>query len=329
MQTLFSLKDVIAMIRQGKKLVLAGEENLLRELPDGHWIGGTIPYFMSEKGGEFNTDKIFVNELPDYVKRIKVGTYSEESISNIYTDAFPNGISIVIIPASSPVHLSFALNAPGFNNFAMTPLIGWISGINLAEAGKTKAKVFFGEKYKVHDNHAVVMHAELPQNKYAEINIVNIFKQGSGDVITFDSNGFSAVNANINGVKTNFADYVKKNNIDTKLPLVANYSGAMINISFQAVNEAEKKVDFYAPVFKGVEYKLAVPVGDYVSEFTKRMPTGDVKNIFFSCNCILNYLYSELEGKSTGGVTGPITFGEIAYQLLNQTLAYVTIRDAA
>jgi hypothetical protein len=320
MQKLFSVKEVIGMIKNGKKLVLAGHENLLKELPDGPWIGGTIPYFMSEKGGEFNTDKIFVNELPDYVKKIKLSAYSGDNISNIYKDAFPNGLSIVIIPASSPIHLSFALNATGYKNFAMTPLIGWISGINLAEAGKAKAKVF--------DNGAVAMHVELPQNKYAEINIVNIFKQGSGDIISFDTDAFSVKDAIINGAKTNFADYIKQNNIDIKLPLVANYSGAMINISFQAVNEAEKKVDFYAPVFKGVDYRLASKVGDYVTEFIKKMPTADVNSIFFSCNCILNYLYSELEGKSTGGITGPITFGEIAYQLLNQTLAYVTIKDA-
>jgi hypothetical protein len=43
----------------------------------------------------------------------------------------------------------------------------------------------------------------------------------------------------------------------------------------------------------------------------------------FSCNCILNFLYGELEGKSIGTFTGPVTFGEIAYQLVNQTLVYV------
>jgi hypothetical protein len=327
MQKLYNEKDVMGMIKKGKKLILAGQESLLKELPDGRWIGGTIPYFMGDNGGEFTTEKIFINEVPDYAKDIKLIAYTEDTISKVYEDAFPNGLSVIIIPASSPVHLSFALNAPSYKNFAMTPLIGWISGINLADAGKTKAKVFFGEKYKSFENAAVVMHIELPQSKYAEINIVNIFKQGSGDIISFENTSFSVKDAIINGAKVNFADYIKKNNIDIKLPLVANYSGAMINISFQAVNEAEKKVDFYAPVFKGVDYRLAAPVGDYVSEFTKKMPTADVNNIFFSCNCILNYLYSELEGKSTGGVTGPITFGEIAYQLLNQTLAYVTIKD--
>ena len=327
MQRMYGLNDVKEMIDEGKKLILAGEEDLLKQLPAGHWIGGTIPYFMSENGGELNTEKIFVNELPGYVKKVKIGTYSENTISNIYKDALPNGLSIVIIPASSPIHLSFAMNAPTYDQFAMTPLIGWISGINLNDADKSSAKVFFGEKNKVMDNGVVVMHMELPESKYAEIDIVNIFKQGEGDVITFDTTSFSVTDAYINGEKTNFAEYIKNNNIDTRLPLVASYSGAMINISFQAVNEEEKKVDFYAPVFKDIEYKLAVPVGDYVKEFTAKMPKDHVENIFFSCNCILNYLYSELEGKSTGGVTGPITFGEIAYQLVNQTLVYVTIGD--
>jgi hypothetical protein len=36
-----------------------------------------------------------------------------------------------------------------------------------------------------------------------------------------------------------------------------------------------------------------------------------------------------LEGKTTAGMTGPMTFGEIAYQLLNQTLVYLEVRDVA
>ena len=56
------------------------------------------------------------------------------------------------------------------------------------------------------------------------------------------------------------------------------------------------------------------------------LPQGN-ENIAFSCNCILNYLYSELEGKQTGPITGPITFGEVAYQLLNQTMVYLVFHD--
>jgi hypothetical protein len=129
-------------------------------------------------------------------------------------------------------------------------------------------------------------------------------------------------------VSRNLAEYLVEKKIDTRLPLVANYSGAMINTSFQDVDKTRKKVSFYAPVFRGVEYKVAAPVADYVTAFESHLPRSASDTIAFSCNCILNYLYSNLEGKRTGNVTGPITFGEIAYQLLNQTLAYVTVQKS-
>lgn len=324
---LYNVDEVKNLINEQKKLILAADEKQLEQLPEGHWIGGTIPYFMAENGGLVTKDKIFVTELPSYIKKITLMTYNENSISGVYRNAPANGFTVIIIPAQSPLHMSFALNAPSYSGFAASPLIGWISGVHLDEVGKKKAKVFFGEKGKIFDDHAVAMHIELPQNKYAEINIVNIFKQGTGDTITFDVNSFSIVDAYINGEKKNFLEYIKARNLDIKLPLVANYSGAMINTSIQGTDEAAQRVDFYAPVFKGIQYKHAAPVKDYVSEFMKQMPTKDADKIIFSCNCILNYLYSELEGKSTGGITGPITFGEIAYQLLNQTMAYITVSD--
>ena len=49
--------------------------------------------------------------------------------------------------------------------------------------------------------------------------------------------------------------------------------------------------------------------------------------IAFSCNCILNFLYSDLEGKHTGHIIGPMTFGEIGYQLLNQTMVFLNVGD--
>ena len=57
-------------------------------------------------------------------------------------------------------------------------------------------------------------------------------------------------------------------------------------------------------------------------------PVGHAETNAFTCNCILNYVHSSLEGRRTGDVVGPMTFGEIAYQLLNQTLVYVTVSDA-
>ena len=147
----------------------------------------------------------------------------------------------------------------------------------------------------------------LPPKVVADINILNIFKQGDGDEITFNADGFEVKEAIVNGQTVNFARYVTDKNIDTKLPLVADYSGAAVNISIQTVDPNKESVVFYAPVFKGVRYRFASPVENYFKDFMAQVLEGDYKeytssnlinkkSIMFSCNCILNYLYSNWKG---------------------------------
>lgn len=325
-KVMYTSEEVAAKISQGERLLLAGAEEILEKLPRGQWIGGSIPYFMAEHGGEFNTEKVFVNELPLEVVEVQIKKYDATTISQIYHDAPWNGFSIMITPSGSKTHREFGLNAPDYEDFALKPLAGWVSGVALADLGKVAPKVFNGETGEIITDGAVAMHLTLSEGKYAEIKIINIFQQGTGDSIEFLEDGSEAEDVLINGVRTNFLNYLVEKNFDNRLPLVADYFGAMINVSFQKLDESMKKVILYAPVYKGIEYKLAAPVEDYVNSFNQQMPYDESDKILFSCNCILNYLYSGLEGKQTGGVVGPITFGEIAYQLLNQTLVYVTIQ---
>jgi hypothetical protein len=98
----------------------------------------------------------------------------------------------------------------------------------------------------------------------------------------------------------------------------------MINVSFNKICKEERKISLYAPVFHGVEYKIASPLNNFSDEFNAELAKTQIEPLF-SCNCILNYLHANLEGKKTGNITGPITFGEIAYILLNQTMVYLTI----
>ena len=299
---LHTLDDVAARIRRGEGLLLAGDEALLRRLPRGNWIAGTIPYFVSAEGG--HVDRVYA-ELP------------------------PNGFGVMIAPASSAVHLSFALNAPNYQGFATRPLVGWISGVHLSELGKKAPLVFDGTTGEALDQQAVVMHVALPKGKAADIQILNIFQAGDGPAITFPSSGFAAREVEIDGVRRKLSEYVKETGLDTRLPLVADYCGTSINVSFQSVDHDQGVVNFYAPVFAGIRYHHARAVADYVTEFSSRIPRDIDEKVAFSCNCILNYLHSGMEGRKVGGPQGPITFGEIAYQLLNQTMAYVTIDDAA
>ena len=326
---LHEVAEVKAMIANGKRLLLAGEEALLKQLPAGNWIGGSIPYFMTEQGGLSTQYLIYVTELPDFIADTSIKVYDALTLADVYRDMPQNGFSVIIIPAFCATHLDFALHAPEYPGFATHPLIGWISGVHLNDMGRVAPKVFDGQTKSRLEDGAVVMHVTLPPDKVAEVGILNIFEQSEGDTITFPQNGFSAREAYINGVPTNFAEYIVKNRLDTDLPLVADYFGAMINVSFEHVDAAQQEVKFYAPVFAGVLYKHAKPIDNYVELFTSRVPLHLDKTPAFSCNCILNYVYSELEGKRTGDITGPITFGEVAYQLLNQTMVYLTITDLA
>ncbi len=324
-RNMFDVTAVEQMVRSGEPLILAGDEKVLSKLPSGKWIGGTIPYFITNDGGAFSQDKIYVTRLPEYVKDIEAKTYDINTIDQIYKDAPSNGFSFIILPGFSEIHEAFALKSPSYDDFASTPLVGWISGCSLDEMSATCPKTYYSANN--YNDKAVVFHIELPVNKIADLHIINIFQQGDGDTIEFPADGFSSTKALVNGKEVDFVKYIQDNNIDIKLPLVADIFGAMINTSFREINEAENRVDFYAPIFHGQKYKIAKPVEDYVNAFESMVPDNLENIITFSCNCILNYLYADLQGKKLKGITGPITFGEITYQLLNQTMVYLEIID--
>lgn len=322
---LHTIPEVRRRIEAGEALLLAGDAALLADLPTGRWIGGSIPYFMSDDGGQVTKEGIYVDQLPAQVSDVRIERYESLDLDRFVEDRFDNGFSVVILPATSEVHLRYASDASSYPGLFLQPVVGWVAGVHLDDLGEESPKAFDGAAGIGTSEAAVVLHAELPDGVLASVDIVNLFAQGQGPTLTFDDTGFSQETVHIDGEARNFAEYLNEIGHDARLPLVADYFGAMVNASFQHVPDDGAAVDLYAPVFKGVDYRLADPVGDYVGEFEAALPT-DVSPTF-SCNCILNFVYSELEGKRTGAITGPITFGEIAYQLLNQTMVYLTIHD--
>ncbi len=320
---LYTFEEVVAMIKQGMILSLAADERLLKKLPIGNWIAGTIPYFMDEDSCKFDQNKIFVNQIELYNDEYKIEIYDENSIENIVKDTYKNGYTILIIPPFTKIHQNYAIQTEFLDGLYNNPIVGWVSGSDLNS--NDVPKVFCGKTNEIFENKAVAIHVSLPDNKFAQVNIVNIFKpNANGDEIKFYNDAFEVSNCMINGRDVNFAEYIMENNIDSKLPLIANYSGASINVCIKEVDIENKKVSFFAPVFKSKSYKLPQQVPNYISKFdeeTQNLPSTNL----FSCNCVLNYLYGELEGKNIKNVNGPITFGEIAYSLLNQTLVTLTV----
>jgi hypothetical protein len=324
---LCTLEEASATIATGAVAVVAGDESLLGRLPRGNWIGGTIPYFMAPTGGIQTTDRVFVTELPVAPHLFASRMYSADELPAIVPDAPHNGFSLIIIPSESPAHVEYAEHAPDYPGLFLKPIVGWIAGVALEDVGRVAPRVFDGRSGQSSNEKAIVLHGQLPPRKTARIDIINLFRGGGGDAITFERTGFTASECVVSGQSRNFARYLSEVGADTRLPLVADYHGAQINTSILSADPASGVVTFFAPVFTGIQYRLAEPVGDYAASFAAAVERAGV-DAAFACNCILNYRYGALEGRTTGHVIGPITFGEVAYQLVNQTLVYLSIVDA-
>jgi len=313
---LINFENVSKLITENKLLHISGSEAMLRKLPKGKWIGGSTEYFMADDGAKISGDLFHVIE---YAYDFTIKSYDTANLKNIAADAYDSGFSIVIIPFDSAVHKDYAQKSPSYKDMFLKNITGWISGLNLSKEGQTPVAVN-GLTNEVCTDKAVALH--LGSSDMFSLNIINIFSQDEDSpVIQFTEEGFKADKCLVNGKETKLADYIAQNNIDTKMPLVGNYSGSGINISVKNIDNGI--VYFYAPVFKDIEYRMAKSTSDYVNAFNNQLSEIKNRKIVFSCNCILNFLYGELEGKSIGSITGPVTFGEIAYQLVNQTLVYV------
>ncbi|MDR3288248.1 MAG: hypothetical protein LBT22_02335 [Peptococcaceae bacterium] len=316
-----TFEQAVALIGERKLLHISGTEALLRKLPKGNWIGGSTEYFMEENGGQVSGETLDIQELA--FDTYKLSAYGPATLAAVTKDAYPNGFSIIILPFDSEVHKQYAQNAADYEDIFLKNMVGWISGLNLGAADQTPVAVN-GSTGEVFADKAVVLHIGLPEEKTVQINIVNIFTpDAKSPVITFGEDGFKAKTCFVDGKEVVFAEYIAGNQLDTKLPLIGDYSGAGINISIKSIEDGI--VHFYAPVFAGIQYRFAENIPDYADAFNQKIKEIENTDAEFACNCILNFLYGGLEGKKIGGFYGPVTFGEIAWQLLNQTLVYLQI----
>lgn len=326
MNRLMTLAETADLIRSGAHLLLAGPEGTLDALPKGQWIAGTIPYFMDTAGGVVSTGgQVFVSPLPPQGK-ITFAHYGTDDVAKVVGNGPDNGFTAAIVPAGCAAHKKFAAEAVNDADAFLKPTVGWVAGIHLSDLGKVTPKVYLGTTGEKFEDGIVVAHVALPESQLASIEIVNIFEPGDGDVLRFTETSFEVGDCLVNGEKANLADYVQAKGLaDGKLPLVGDFGGAHINASIQSVDAAGRKVVLYAPVFTGVDYHFAKPVANYGASFRERLAGYRTDGVSFSCNCILNFLFGELEGQHIGDLHGPVTFGEIGYQLLNQTLVVLRI----
>jgi len=226
---------------------------------------------------------------------------------------------VLVMPFASPVAVEYSINATNYESFAASPVCGWLTGLPLDIIMTEKSYSASGTGPYLSSEKAIAMHISLPKNKYAEIKIFNPYKQGDGDSIMFEQSTLVVKDALINGEKRNFAEYLRGIGYDMLMPLVANYSGAMINDVVIATDG--DVVPMSAPVFSHVDYRIAV-VDDAITE-----PMLMSDKIVFSITCIGNFLQPDICAQYLRKMNGPVVFGEIAYQQIGQTTVYVTVDD--
>jgi hypothetical protein len=321
MDGLFDRDATAALIQSGKRLLLAGDEALLASLPRGNWIGGTIPYFMGRDGGLRSATHAYAAELPGGAG---VYRYGPKGLPHIARHHPGHGFTVLLLPALSTVHSTFAENVARYPGVFDRPLVGWVAGVALEDVGQVAPKVFDGTTGESTADQGVAMHVVLPPGQRASVDVINLFAPGDGDTIGFPESGFSATTALVSGKAVNFAAYLADRKVDTALPLVTDRDGAMVNVSFKSVDPAAGLVSFFAPVVPGAVYRLAAPVRDFAQRFAERFQPP-APQITFGCHCILNYLYGRLEGRTLGRLLGPMAFGQVAYTLLNQSAVCLSI----
>ena len=321
---LYTLPEVKSYIESGAVCIISGHENLLKQLPKGNWIGATISRFLDVDGGIISENKLFVVDLSNYISDFKIRLYNENQISDMLADGFDNGFLYVLMPMQSKVHMKYGTSAFMETDLFRNPVVGWIAG------ACPNIVVVNGETGEMSGSLAVAIHCQLPEDKKAHIEIVSPFVQGDGDTFVFTDYSFEVKDCYINGKLENMLEYWKSNNIDARLPLVSNMSGALINVNLADFDEVNGIVNLGAAVIPGVKYKIAKQLPDYAGTFKANIPT-ETDSIVSSINCYANFEYLELKGQKLGNLTGPFGHGEIAYLLLNQTtvnLYIINISDS-
>lgn len=312
------------LVASGMPVFIAGPEFLLRQLPRGNWIGGTTAYFIAEEGGVSASDRLFCTSFDEAVA-VRTAILPEDQLADLIEQRFDHGFTCIVAPAFSNTLQRYAIDGPGLSGLYDQPVFGWVAGVHLSDVGKDRPKIFDGASGMISEDGLAALWLGLPETIEIDLDIVNLFSAGDGDDISFFDAGFEVSDCVVGGRPTNLALHIVSQGLDTKLPLVANYAGTMVNVSFQEVDAENGLVRFYAPVVPGATYRLAKPTTDYAKAYADAAGSG--AGDMLSCNCILNYLYAGLEGRATGGFMGPVTFGEFAYILLNQTLSRLSLRE--
>lgn len=347
---LYDLEQVKKFISDGRAMVLSGGEEVLSSLPKGNWIGGTSTYFMNTDKAVVSKQKIFVDDFTDVAENFKISLYSTKNIHEISIDAYENGFTTLILPSDSPVYSDFGFNSLSYDKIFNNPVVGFVAGVipdeivNKYETSdgsdkvydRTKREgdnevplptVFNGQTLEKYHDVGVAMHVELPDNKVARVEILNVEQiDKDSPNITFPKTDFVQSECFIDGERHNIADFLLKEVQRTNYNIVADYNGSIVSRDIKLINPLLREVHFYTAVFDDEVYYLASRIDDYKRMFDRDLEFINKDNVLYSCVCMSCYMRGDLDQRKID-IEGVFGFGEIAYHVLNRTLIYLEIDE--
>ncbi len=313
-------------------MLLAGCEADLATIPAGCWIGGTVGHFVTPQGSVAAQGTIFFTDFTALTSGATWRSFGAADIHELAQHYPANGFALLILPGFSRLLSTVAGHIMEFDGLYNVPLMGWVSAVALNEPPATLSgetpKVFAGGPQAFAER-AAVLYVSLPVQYFAQLHIANLFTPGQGpDIRFFRSGQYHAYDCMIGGTSENLARYIQNHAIDKRLPLVADQDGALINMAILAHDTNAGCVTFLTPVSASLTYRFAEEILDYSEEFARAAADVELPHAAHACVCVLHYYFASQTGTANShqpSITLPMTFGQIAYTILNQTLTCLTI----
>ena len=318
---LYTKDEVKTFILQGRVMLLAGSPRALEGLPAGKWIAGSTVYFI-DKVGLKDEERIFVYDFTNIAKDVFLEVFDENNINKIAFNSFETGFTLVTMPMDTLVLENFSKNSLSYDGIFDYPVAGFVAGVDIEKIGVEKSVVVSGMDGKLLYDKAAVMHVKVSNDYYVHSEILNFDEiEPDSPEIVFPKTSYVQSSCLIDGKQGNIANLFRTLPFERQ-KLVQNQCGALINRESVSINSLKKEVQFYAPVVAGEKYRLGRKRENYIDGFNKKLNTKN--NVLLCLSCIMYYLHGDFEGKKFS-YNCIITYGEIAYQLLNKTVVTVEV----
>jgi hypothetical protein len=308
---------VMERIAAGRVLLLAGEAAALAALPQGCWIGGTATHALAGESVRPLTGALAFTDLTNVAADATAHLLDHGGLREIGTGTPLHGFTVLILPGASDLLHQVAGELGQYQGLYNAPLIGWVS------AGPAP-QVFCGTGEPA-AGRAAALHVPLPPELFAQLHIAHVFLPGQGETIEFTESGLvCTAHCLIGGVSCNLARYMAEHGISPRLPLIADSEGALVTLAIRACNPQTGTVEFLSPAQPGLAYRFSEPVADTATAFASALARQNIAEPAVACGCVL----ACAEGGYAGGAPllhGPLGEGQIAYTLLNQTLACLSL----